>query len=198
MKRKNHSGVVSFFAICLLASPALSQTPCAEIADLLLPDVHITAALSIAANAESASPIKVPHCQVDGVIGKEIHFSLILPDTWNDRFIMGGGGGYVGRVENFALWTANSGYATVGTDTGHQARGMQAGWALDNLERQLNFGHLAVHRTAEVAKAIVRARYGSNPKFSYFFGCSRGGGAHTWSFPCSTPCPGRDGEAANG
>jgi hypothetical protein len=33
-----------------------------------------------------------------------------------------------------------------------------------------------VHRTAEVAKAIIRAYYGSDPAYSYFTGCSRGGG----------------------
>lgn len=44
------------------------------------------------------------------------------------------------------------------------------------MERQLNFGHLAVHRTAEVSKAIIGSYYGSNPRYCYFIGCSRGGG----------------------
>ena len=51
-----------------------------------------------------------------------------------------------------------------------------AGWALDNLEAQLNFGYLAVHRTAEVAKALIRSYYGADATYSYFTGCSRGGG----------------------
>ncbi len=49
-------------------------------------------------------------------------------------------------------------------------------WALDNVEAQLNFGYLAVHRTAEVAKALIRAYYGADAAHSYFVGCSRGGG----------------------
>ena len=53
---------------------------------------------------------------------------------------------------------------------------MSADWALNNMERQLNFGHLAIHRTAEVSKAIIGSYYGTYPKYSYFFGCSRGGG----------------------
>ena len=70
----------------------------------------------------------------------------------------------------------NAGYATVGTDTGHQATSVtDASWALNNLERQVNFGYLGVHRTAEVAKAIVRSYYGSNAARSYFSGCSNGG-----------------------
>jgi hypothetical protein len=44
------------------------------------------------------------------------------------------------------------------------------------MEKQLNFGHLAVHRTAEVSKAIIGNYYGKWPKYSYFMGCSRGGG----------------------
>jgi feruloyl esterase len=66
------------------------------------------------------------------------------------------------------------GYATAGTDTGHQ--GGSGRFALDDALAQVNFGHVAVHRTAEVAKAIIRAHYGDVPKYSYFLGCSRGGG----------------------
>ena len=40
----------------------------------------------------------------------------------------------------------------------------------------MNFGHAAVHRTAEVSKALIRAYYGKGPEKSYFVGCSRGGG----------------------
>jgi feruloyl esterase len=87
---------------------------------------------------------------------------------------MGGGGGFVGAVA-VPTEDVNAGYATAGTDTGHQGSGIQAGWALGNLERQVNYGHLAVHRTAEAAKAVIRAFYGADPERSYFFGCSNGG-----------------------
>ena len=33
---------------------------------------------------------------------------------------MGGGGGYVGSVDNSAIESVDEGYASVGTDTGHQ------------------------------------------------------------------------------
>src|SRR5262249_11080767 len=66
---------------------------------------------------------------------------------------------------------------TAGTDTGHQSlQGHMAGWALDNLEAKVNFGYLAIHRTAEVSKALIRAYYRKDPTRSYFLGCSRGGG----------------------
>ena len=111
-----------------------------------------------------------------GVIGTEIGFIAILPDNWNDRFFMGGGGGFVGEIQNSALATANMGYATAGTDTGHRGDVFDGSWAYRNLERQVNFGYLAVHRTAEVTKAIIAAHYGRPAETSYFQGCSRGGG----------------------
>jgi feruloyl esterase len=36
------------------------------------------------------------------------------------------------------------GYATVGTDTGHQAHSPTADWALNNLDRLVRFGHQLV------------------------------------------------------
>ena len=74
---------------------------------------------------------------------------------------MGGGGGFVGASTTRRSESVNAGYATVGTDTGHQGAvaPTRAGRS-NNLERQLNFGHVAVHRAAEVAKAIVRQHYG--------------------------------------
>ncbi|MYL07359.1 MAG: hypothetical protein F4012_11295, partial [Gemmatimonadales bacterium] len=38
------------------------------------------------------------HCRVRGTIDEEIHFELLLPlaEDWNGRFLMGGGGGFVG------------------------------------------------------------------------------------------------------
>jgi len=142
--------------------------PCEKLTELKLPDVKITEAVTI---AEGTS-----HCKVLGIIGKEINFELLLPIEWNGIFTMGGGGGFVGSLQNTAKSSLNEGYATSGTDTGHEGGGTSADWALNNMERQLNFGHLAIHRTAEVSKAIIGSYYGYYPKYCYFIGCSRGGG----------------------
>ena len=85
---------------------------------LKLPDVKVTEAVSVPAATTGA--IQAAHCRVNGVIGTEIKFSLLLPDQWNGKFFMGGGGGFVGSVQNSSAATVNAGYATVGTDTGHQ------------------------------------------------------------------------------
>jgi len=83
---------------------------------------------------------------------------------------MGGGGGLVGSVQNGVWHSVNDGYATVGTDTGHQGGGTDGRWALDDLEAFVNFGHVAVHRTSEVSKAIIRACYGKDPEKILFRG----------------------------
>ena len=119
-----------------------------------------------------------PHCKVAGVIGNGIKFELLLPHDWNGKFVMGGGGGYAGSVINTALayGVVQKGYATVGTDTGHEGHPLSGSWALNNPEAIVNFGHLAVHRTAITAKAIIKEYYKKEINYSYFFGCSRGGG----------------------
>ena len=73
-----------------------------------------------------------PHCKVVGFIGKEIKFELLLPEEWNGKFVMGGGGGFVGSVVNTALsyGALQAGYATVGTDTGHEGHPLDASWDL--------------------------------------------------------------------
>jgi feruloyl esterase len=159
----------------LLAATAAAQAPdCRALEKLQLEDVRITEAKPIG-TADLPRDITAPHCLVSGVIGREIRFTAWLPDQWNKRFAMGGGGGFVGSIQNQALTSLNQGYATAGTDTGHQGVGIQARWALGNPERQLNYGHVAVHRVAEAVKAIIRAHYGSPPEYSYFSGCSNGG-----------------------
>jgi feruloyl esterase len=135
-----------------------------------LPDVRITSV--------TPEAVLAPHCKVAGVIGTETHFELLLPDDWNGKFVMGGGGGFVGSVVNVSLLygSLQAGYASVGTDTGHQANSLDASWALNNLERVVSFGHQAVHRTAVTSQALISAYYGQESSRDYFIGCSRGGG----------------------
>ncbi|NWG45194.1 MAG: tannase/feruloyl esterase family alpha/beta hydrolase [Alphaproteobacteria bacterium] len=146
-----------------------SGMACADLARLALPDVRIISA------EDARTP--VPHCRLEGVIGREIGFAVWLPESWNGRFMMGGVGGYAGRIDNQAnsLGALEKGYATAGTDAGHKGQGPDASWALGDLERIVNYGHVAGHRVTEVAKAVVAGRYGRPPQRSYFAGCSNGG-----------------------
>jgi Tannase and feruloyl esterase len=176
---KRPSFLAGFIVFCG-ATLALGQTTnhisAEDLRQLRLPDVVLESVTPVAPDPQK-SPGAAAYLQVKGAIGGNIRFELLLPEAWNGRFVMGGGGGFVGTVQNGARDSVNRGYATVGTDTGHEWQpGYMAGWALDNLESQLDFGYLAVHRTAEVAKALIRAYYLKDAAYCYFTGCSRGGG----------------------
>lgn len=180
---------IALSTIAVASLAAAAPVPAADLvipmtcADVLTADwagFRINEAETVAATGDVPA-----HCAVRGTIDTEINFELLLPlaDDWNGRFLMGGGGGYVGSVQNQAIQFGGGlgavlgrGFATVGTDTGHQGSGIDASWALDRPDREVNFGHRAVHVTAEAAKTVVRLYYGRDIEHSYFVGCSRGGG----------------------
>ena len=162
--------MVTVAACGLAAGAAQAQTACQSLTSLTLPDVKFTEAVSL------AEP--VAHCKVSGVIGKETKFAIWLPATWNGRFVMGGQGGFAGVVESQAIGMMDGlrkGYATAGTDTGHVGTVAGGQWALGDMERIVNYGHLAPHRVTEVAKSVVKTHYGKAAEKSYFAGCSNGG-----------------------
>jgi len=175
--------LIPFLTQAQVTANQKSCTPCEELRKLKLPDLTILKVESKTKDTiksqEAWIPpviINVPYCRLEGRISKEIYFELLLPQKWNKRFLMSGNGGFAGSIQNNLLSYLNNGYAIVGTNTGHTGNGIQADWALNNMERQLNFGQLAVHRTAVVSRSIIEKFYCSAPAYSYFLGCSRGGG----------------------
>lgn len=151
--------------------------PCEELQKLKLPDVTILKAVKVVPeikDGKTPSPSK-PHCQVIARIGKELHFEVLLPEKWNQIFVMGGNGGFAGELIYSMREIIDSNYVIAGSDVGHKG-GLTAKWALNDMERQLNFGHLGIHRVQAVAKSIINHYYCSYPWFSYFIGLSRGGG----------------------
>jgi feruloyl esterase len=168
-------GVVPIGLMAVEAQAALS---CADLASWAEDQTSVASAETIPATADRPA-----HCKVRGTIDETIGFELDLPERWNGKFLMGGGGGFAGRLDTRALNVTSAGatalqrgYATVVTDTGHRAAGGDGSWALNDAIAQENYAHRAVHRTAEVAKAMIAARYAEPIEHSYFFGCSRGGG----------------------
>lgn len=162
MKRAVFIWLVVLGGIARAGAQAAHHISMEELRRLRLPEVVLESATPPAPDIQQ-NPRAAAYVTVKGVIGGHIRFELLLPEAWNGRFVMGGGGGFVGTVQNSARGSVNGGYVTVGTDTGHEWQpGYMAGWALDDLEAKLNFGYLAVHRTAEVAKALIRAYYGSD------------------------------------
>ncbi|HEV7595803.1 MAG TPA: tannase/feruloyl esterase family alpha/beta hydrolase [Gemmatimonadaceae bacterium] len=149
---------------------------CTGLRNLRLADVRLTEVADIADSLEHGDNVRAPHCRVSGVIGRSTAFTAMLPKRWNKRMLMGGNGGYAGTINRGILANATAGYLTVSTNTGHdRSPGGGARWALNDPERQVDFGYLAVHRTAETGKLLAKAFYGAEPSYSYFTGCSNGG-----------------------
>src|SRR6478672_1661062 len=145
--------LASVLVVAALAAPLSQQgTPqpgpngdrCAALAALRLPDVRITDARHVAAVPPGPGAVHAAHCSATGVIGAEIGFSVWLPDDWNGRLLMNGGGGFVGAIPGPGA-AVDRGFAVTSTDTGHKNQGIDARWAMHNVERQLNYAYLAVH-----------------------------------------------------
>jgi hypothetical protein len=120
-------------------------------------------------------------CRVTGILrptaDSVIRFEVWMPETgWNHRFLGTGNGGFAGSIYYGQLGgNVKRGFATAGTDTGHQADGEDASWAYKHPEKIKDFGWRALHLTTLRAKAIIARFYGEAPTKSYFDECSDGG-----------------------
>jgi hypothetical protein len=176
---------------CLLAlassTPVLHADSCTAIKDLKLPDTTITMAQRVSSGNLDGPGIEKtlqelpPFCRVTGVLrpttDSVIHFEVWLPEKdWNSRFLGVGNGGFAGAIGYPSLaGNLKRGFATAGSDAGHQAQSEDASWAFDHPEKIKDFGWRAVHLTAERAKDVVKAYYGKTASKAYFDSCSDGG-----------------------
>jgi feruloyl esterase len=153
---------------------------------------RVTSADVIPAAGSGASAVG-EYCKVLGDINPvdpaapKIKFQLNLPANWNSKAMMFGGGGYNGTI---ATGTGNvpagpidkpvplaRGYATFGSDSGHQAdatTSRDGSFGLND-EALKNFSSDAIKKTRDVALSLVKSRYGRSPAKSYFAGGSTGG-----------------------
>ena len=132
----------------------------------------------------------VEHCLIDaeinpriGVDGQRysIRFRLRLPtNSWNERLYMRGGGGTNGSLTD-PYDLLEQGYATLGTDSGHDNQlnfdadaGGTAAFGLD-ADARIDFAYRSYDQVVQVGKALIQLFYGEEPVYSYFEGCSEGG-----------------------
>jgi tannase/feruloyl esterase len=186
------SSLLRAFAIYSLfvSTVAFAQAKpiCEGLKDLQLPDASILSAESIAAGPFALPPgmpaksVDVPaFCRVRGEIkpspDSHIIFEVWMPvEQWNGKFEQLGSGGLAGSINLFSLAGAmKKGYATAGTDDGHQAAAIDGSWAAGHPEKVTDFGYRAVHETSVKAKKIIEAFYQKLPSYAYFNGCSEGG-----------------------
>jgi feruloyl esterase len=169
--------------LALAAAAPAHAADCGALARLALPDVRVTAATMVPAQARwspetGAAPVmvKAPFCRVQGVIEKEVGFELWLPEpgAWNGKFLGTGVGGDAG-VFNFRDVPRGvaRGYASGTTDSGHKAADRT--WMLGDPERLRNYELRAHHLLALKAKDLILAYYGAPARRAYFIGCSGGG-----------------------
>jgi predicted amidohydrolase YtcJ len=131
------------------------------------------------------------YCEVKGWIrpvtadAPRMQFEVNLPGAWNHKLLQMGGGGYDGLLvtglgaEGLQPKSLPSplqrGYATAGSDGGHQGTAPFDGAFGVNDEALANYGRESVKKVHDVAAAIVAAYYGSRASRSYFIGNSQGG-----------------------
>ncbi|HEY1986334.1 MAG TPA: tannase/feruloyl esterase family alpha/beta hydrolase [Terracidiphilus sp.] len=120
-------------------------------------------------------------CRVTGRLrptgDSDIHFEVWMPaEGWNGRFLGTGNGGFAGSIYHAQLAAyLKRGFATAGSDAGHQAEGTDASWAFGHPEKVKDFGWRAVHLMTERAKQVIAAYYGKPEEKAYFDACSDGG-----------------------
>jgi len=162
-------------------------------AALPVPDTVVTSATPVAATATVPA-----HCLVVGTInagrvGVEtspgapvsrytyaINWQARLPDAWNSKFHMPGGGGTDGSVPSTTT-RLRQGYASAANDSGHSnavnsdpLAGGTASFGTDYLAR-VDFAYNAIDVTTRTAKKLIELYYAERPEYSYFEGCSMGG-----------------------
>ena len=185
------------------SSTAIPQTArnCGELNGMVIPassiglptsGAVITATQLVAAAGSGATAVGA-YCKVLGSIGPidplapKILFQVNLPAQWNHKAVMFGGGGYNGIIAT-AIGNVPAGpidqptplgrgYATFGSDSGHQANASTSrdGAFGANDEALRNFSGEAIKKTRDAAIAVIHAHYASAVQHTYFAGGSTGG-----------------------
>ncbi|MGH3297314.1 MAG: tannase/feruloyl esterase family alpha/beta hydrolase, partial [Trebonia sp.] len=165
------------------ASAILPQVSCAAMEShdfTQVPD-----AASRISSAADTSLNGTTYCEVKGYISPQTSFELLLPEsTWHGDYLQEGCGGYCGAVNISAQPAVSTGcpqvtgneFALATDDQGHESpSGTDGTWAASDLALRIVFGYTSEHSLANLAKAAIRAYYGTGPADSYFDGCSDGG-----------------------
>ena len=174
-----------FVSIASFSTPA-HAADCHALVAFALPDTTIVTAEPVREGRLTppyGAPLSAlpPFCRVTGILhpttDSVIRFEVWMPEKgWNHRFIGAGNGGFAGSIYYGQLAeNLQRGFATAGTDTGHQAEAEDASWAYQHPEKIVDFGYRALHLTTVQAKVIIARFYGNAPTKSYFDSCSDGG-----------------------
>ena len=145
------------------------------------------------------------YCRISGAMApvdtsqtaRPINFAVVLPSTWSQRAAQLGGGGINGVIPNLVGGGPGAGpslltrgFATYGSDSGHQIGGQGRrgaappppgpvsasgdDWALND-EAIANLGYAQMKKTHDAAMVLMERVYGQRPRFNYYIGTSQGG-----------------------
>ncbi len=175
-----------------MARPTLAATAsCEQFAGASLPgNGAVTGAVSIPAGSFTAPgttatyPNLPAFCRVSAALrptpDSNINVEVWLPQgtAWNGRFVGTGNGGYAGAINYAELAGAlQLGFAVANTDMGTApSTGLDGKPIIGHPERWIDWGYRSTHLMTVAAKRVVQAFYGSVAAYSYFAGCSTGGG----------------------
>ena len=151
----------------------------------------VTSTTQVAASGSGATATG-SYCLVAGAIhpvdpsAPDILFNVALPDQWNGKILMLGGGGFDGSIPavtgNVPSAPADlpgplsRGYAVFASDSGHEATNGSVNGAFSvNAEAYDNFMGQALKKTHDASLLIIDAHYGTHPSKAYFAGGSTGG-----------------------
>jgi feruloyl esterase len=176
--------------LVIAAAPVFAAS-CESLSMLSFPDAVVNAAQTVGAG-EMRAPVNgkgkaganpfasLPaFCRVQMTVkptaDSDIRVEIWLPvANWNKKFEANGNGGWSGSISPATLAGGlQRGYTTAMTDTGHE--GGSASFAMGHPEKLIDFGYRSVHEMATKGKAVVKAFYGEDAKYSYWNGCSAGG-----------------------
>jgi feruloyl esterase len=173
------------------SAPPFQPLTSAEVAKLQVPNASIKAATLVSAGAQkfvqstgypTPQSVTLPFdiIRVQGTAmptsDSSINFELWIPATgWNQKLWAFGNGGYSGSMGLSGMVAQlTRGYATLIGDTGHDTEDMM--FVVGNPEKMADWGYRSVHAITVASKYILTAAQGTSPKYSYYSGCSTGGG----------------------
>lgn len=174
-----------------IGSPGASQSPSAGQRCEAMAGAEVRPGMTISKATHVPAAALPAHCLVEGTLdphkgsdGKDyaIGFALALPDEWNGRFLLMGGGGLNGVIRPPTGPVAAGdrpalarGFAVLSHDSGHSsAVPFDAGFMTDQ-RAALDFAEASVRTVSLEGKAITERFYGRPIAHSYMTGCSTGG-----------------------
>lgn len=103
-----------------------------------------------------------------------INIEIWIPISgWNGRFLGTGNGGGGGKIYYPPLRAGlKRGFVTANNDLGTSPN---ANKMVDSPEAWVDFGYRATHIMTILSKTVIKAMFGVQPKYSYFWGNSTGG-----------------------